>query len=131
MLSLSGLWRLLCLLNVADAVAAVLFLSVFCYRWFAIVAIVVFVSKPSSCILPGFWAHKNARRTISCRMLLASQLPCRHLQYSGSYSRYSLGWAHFHPFATSITSRERKNRHLHYIMVYQVCLIRRSQISKW
>ena len=129
MLSLSGLWRLLCLLNVADAVAAVLFLSVFCYRWFAIVAIVVFVSKPSSCILPGFWAHKNARRTISCRMLLASQLPCRHLQYSGSYSRYSLGWAHFHPFATSITSRERKNRHLHYIMTYQVCLIRRSQIS--
>lgn len=53
MLSWSGLWLLLCLLNLVDVVALVLFLVIFSCRWFAIAAIVVCVSKPSSCILPA------------------------------------------------------------------------------
>lgn len=46
MLSWSGLWLLLCLLNLVDVVALVLFLVVSSCRRFAIAAIVVCVSKP-------------------------------------------------------------------------------------
>ena len=53
MFSWSGLWLLLCLLNLVDVVALVLFLVIFSCRWFAIAAV-------------------DARRTISCRMLSAS-----------------------------------------------------------
>ena len=127
MLSWSGLWLLLCLLNPVDVVALVLFLVVFSCRWFASAAIVVCVSKPSSCILPAgrMWTPGGRYLAGCCQLRSYRAGSCSR----GSRSRY--GWAHVHPFPTSITSRERKNHHLYYIMVYHVCLIRRSRISKW